>query len=390
MSQRTRVLVVIDSLLAGGAERVAVQTACGLDPTEFEVTLVATRRTGPLRDILDAAPIAYQVLGRRSRFHVRPLLRLAREIHRADVVHSHKYGSNVWSAMLCALMRRPLIVHKHSGNTQCSQLRRVLERHLIYRVASRVLCASESVAAIARNGGAQAETIVVVENAVLGAPLLSRADARREMGLKTEAFVIGMVAGLRPEKSHETMLEALAILQKHPDPQPWTLCCIGTGPREHMLRERADALGIAELIRWVGERPAAADFMTAFDVSVMCSDFEGLPLAALEALGARVPLIATSVGQLPSLLRDGAGLLVNPRDPQSLAAAILSLRNDPHQAQALADAGYVRVQQDHSFERFTGALEQIYRDVMQRHSPAQTTESNVTDTKMNDQAGEAA
>ena len=139
---------------------------------------------------------------------------------------------------------------------------------------------------------------------------MSRSAARRELALSPTAFVVGIVARLRPEKNHEILLRATARLVA--DNRDVTICAVGDGPRRAYLEHLAKDLGVADRLVWAGERTEAGRLVTAFDIAVLCSAWEGLPLAALEAMVAGVPVIATAVGGLPDLLVGGAGVLVPP------------------------------------------------------------------------------
>src|SRR5262245_38720349 len=104
-------MVLIDTLAAGGAERVAVELACALDPAAYAPHVVVTKRGGPLEERLAAAGVPYRVLGRKRRSSPGPLavaLRLARG---SDLIHSHLFGNNVWGALLARAARVPLVAH---------------------------------------------------------------------------------------------------------------------------------------------------------------------------------------------------------------------------------------------------------------------------------------
>jgi len=189
---------------------------------------------------------------------------------------------------------------------------------------------------------------------------VSRLAARQELGLSPTAFVIGIVARLRPEKNHEMLLEAAARLVA--DNRTVTICAIGDGPRGGPLADLAEDLGVADSIVWAGERPDAGRLAAAFDVAVLCSAWEGLPLAALEAMSAGIPVIATSVGGLPELLAGGAGVLVPPDDSDGLADAVAALQAAPDTAARIGAAGRRRVQ-EYDLSSVVATLERRYADV---------------------------
>ena len=104
-----RVAMLIDSFGAGGAERIAVEVASGLDRERYSPIVVATRHGGPLENVLRQAGVDYVVLGRRRGFSPRKYLRAHRLLRNVDLIHSHKFGSNLWGALLSRTTRVPLV-----------------------------------------------------------------------------------------------------------------------------------------------------------------------------------------------------------------------------------------------------------------------------------------
>jgi glycosyltransferase involved in cell wall biosynthesis len=374
---------MVDSLLAGGAERVAVELACGLDRSRFEPHVLVTRGDGPLRDLLERAGVGVTMLERDAALD----LRAWRAAHRhlaanADLLHAHKFGSNAWGAMLARTARVPLVVHEHNFSERPSRMRRVIDRRWIGRTARRVLCVSDSVADVERANGIPPRLIDVVPNGVRLDAAWPRDAARAELGMAGfgRSFTIGIVGRLRPEKAHEVLLAAVAQLAR--SGRDVRVCIVGDGPQRAELQLLAARLGIDSRVVWAGERRDAATLASAFDVGVICSHWEGLPLAALEAMAAGVPLVASAVGGLPTLLEGGAGLLVPPADPQALAAALAALNDDRQRAARIALVGGARIEDRYSFDAMVRRVETIYTDVLQssagRRSRRRATDATST------------
>ncbi|MEO6867270.1 MAG: glycosyltransferase [Gaiellales bacterium] len=362
LTRPLRVTTMVDSLAAGGAERVAVEVACGLDRSSFDPHVIVTRGDGPLVELLEDAAVPYTILGRGDTLELAPWHRAHRLlVEQSDLLHSHKFGSNAWGALLARTARVPLIAHEHNFSEHPTRSRKLIDRRWIASRASRVLCVSDSVADIERACGVPDRIIDVVANGVHTEAAWPREAARAELGLVDSSFTIGIVGGLRPEKAHEVLLAAMAELAT--SGRDVRLCVVGSGPRSEELQLLAASLGIAGRVTWAGERKNAATLAAAFDAGVLCSHWEGMPLAALETMAAGVPLVATSVGGLPTLLADNAGLLVPPADPAALAAALTRLMDDPTLGRRLARAGARRVHESYSFEAMVQRIETIYTDV---------------------------
>jgi glycosyltransferase involved in cell wall biosynthesis len=373
-----RVTTMVDSLLAGGAERVAVELACGLDRSRFEPHVLVTRGDGPLRDLIDRAGVGVTLLERDAALDVGAWRAAHRHLAaNADLLHAHKFGSNAWGSMLARTARVPLVVHEHNFSEHPSRVRKVIDRQWIGRTARRVICVSDSVADVERANGISPRLIDVVPNGVRLDAAWPREHARAQLGMAAygPSFTIGIVGRLRPEKAHEVLLEAVAQLAR--TGRDVRLCIVGDGPRRAELQLLAARLGIDPRVTWAGEHRDAATLASAFDASVICSHWEGLPLAALESMSAGVPLVASAVGGLPTLLEGGAGLLVPPADPHALAAALATLMDDRQRAARLGLIGRARIEDRYSFDAMVRRVETIYTDVLQ--SSARRSRRRATD-----------
>ncbi|MGH8915201.1 MAG: glycosyltransferase, partial [Acidimicrobiia bacterium] len=130
------------------------------------------------------------------------------------------------------------------------------------------------------------------------------------------------------------------------------------------VRDSATAAGVADHIRFLGRGVEARDFLAAADVVANPADFEGLPLAVLEALSLSKPVVATAVGGVPTVVVDRVtGLLVPPGDPVTLAEGILEALTSP-EAPRWGAAGAELVAEDHGIARMISEYEQLYAEVL--------------------------
>ena len=144
------------------------------------------------------------------------------------------------------------------------------------------------------------------------------------------------------------------------------LVIAGTGVSEAELHAQAASLGLSGRIHFVGLRQDVNAVWQSLDVGAISSDFEGTPIAALEAIFNSTPLVTTSVGGLPDLIDDGvSGLLVPPQDPAALAAGIQRLLDDPSEREAMAAAARERLG-DYSLDRLVARMGDLYRRLLER------------------------
>ena len=364
-ARRLRVVTLIDSLSnAEGGERIAALVAMGLDPTRFESTLCTSRPSegDPLVAEVGSSGVRFLSLDRRSKASLlawRPLIDLIRR-ERIDILHAHKFGSNLWGTMVGRLARVPVIVaHEHAWSYEGQPLRRFLDREVIARGATVFLAVShEDQRRMVEIERIRPERTLFLPNGIPPLPATA-GDVRTELGIGSEAPVVGAVGGLRPQKAFDVLVDSAASLVPS-NPQLRVLIA-GSGPEEERLRERIAALGLGATVSLLGRRSDVADVLAALDVAVLCSDFEGSPLAVMEYMAAGRPVVATRVGGVPDLVDHGVtGILVPPRDPARLAAAIGSLLADRSTREAMGERGRERQRREFDLGAMVTRVESLY------------------------------
>jgi len=357
------VLTVVDTLMAAGAETVATRIALGLDPDRFESIICSTRRS-PRRQVEAARSAGVEVLELRRRSKLDfwrwlPLVRLLRS-GRVDVVHAHKFGSNLWLSLLSRLGKTPVFVaHEHSWSYE-GTLRRLADRELIARRANAVVAVSPT----DRTRMIELERIpprkvVLVPNGIPDPPAGDGRRTRRDLEIPAAAPVVGTVCGLRPEKELDTALRAIARLAPHRADLRFLI--VGDGPDRGRLQRLARELGAPAT--FVGQRPNAEvpDLLAAMDVVVCSSRFEGMPLALLEWMAAGKAIVASRVGGIPAMLEDGReAVLVPPRDHVAFAEGIDRLLDDRAERRRLGNAAQQRQQAEFRFDQTLSLLESLY------------------------------
>lgn len=364
---RTAVLLLVDKIdaQAAGAERFVAALAVALPADRFAVHVCTTREgTGPLVDAFAPAGVAHLDLGRTRRWDLRAMLRLARYLRtqRIEVLHAHKYGSNVWGAVVGRLAGVPVIVaHEHTWSYVGQPLRRLIDRRLIARLADAFVAVSDAdrgrMISIER---VPPDKIVVIPAGYVPRAAAPAADLRAELGLTPATRLVGAVAVFRVQKALDVLIDAYALLAR----DDVHLVLAGAGACEAALREQVAGLGLARRVHFVGFRQDVDSVWAALDVAVLSSDYEGLPAAALEAIANGTPLVATRVGGLPELIdHERSGLLVPARDPAALAAAIDRVLADPVWGAELAAAARPRLA-GHGIEPLTERVGRLYDELL--------------------------
>jgi glycosyltransferase involved in cell wall biosynthesis len=321
---RIGVMHLIDSLEAGGAERVAVNLVNALPDERYWRCLCTTRREGPLAEL--AAPEVTRLsLARRRRIDFAAQWRLSDFIaaHHIRILHAH--GTALLVAVLASL-RPPyprVIWHDHYGN-YVNQERPVWLYRLLARRLSGVIAVNQTLAEWAQQRlRVPAERVRYIPNFVAAgdganeAPPLPGAPGKR----------IICTANFRPQKDHLTLLRAMALVSEQ-EPAAHLLLVGANVNETHFARVKSesDRLGLAGHVSFLGEQKNVAALLRGCDIGVLSSTSEGLPLALLEYGRAGLASVTTQVGQCAEVLDQGrAGLLVPPAAPARLADALLKL-----------------------------------------------------------------
>lgn len=367
MVRNPHVLLVIDSLDVGGAERHVIGLGSALVRRGYRVTL-ACAAGGALQEAAEAAGMLVCVVARhpvKRRFDVGYMLGLADVLrrHTVDLVHAHLYASVTAAAAALADTHLPLLVTEHSQADWRSRRARRRSRSA-YARAGRIIAVSDAIARRLREEDRVCEDKVIVVPNALVPPCEAGLQQQDEPSLGTGPR-IGVVARLQPEKGVASFLDAASIILRQVPLARFLV--VGDGPERAALQDRAAQLGLDGAVEFLGFRLDAPSLIGKLDVLAIPSFNEGTPLVALEAMAAGVPVVASAVGGIPEQVRHGQeGLLMPAGDADALAAAVLLLLSDPGLRQRLGAAGRKRVGSLYSLGAMTAATETVYRMVMQQ------------------------
>jgi glycosyltransferase involved in cell wall biosynthesis len=375
--ERIRVATMIDSLSPenlGGGERLAALIAMHLDPERFDRLLVSSRpSTGPLREQVEQSGVKLLALERGGKADLtawRELVGFLRR-ERVDVLHAHKFGSNVWGTVVGRIARVPVIVaHEHTWSYEGQPLRKALDGLVVGRGADVFLAVSREdrrrMIELEHVPAARARYLPI---GIEPPPPRTGRDLRAELGIPAGAPVIGTVCALRPQKRLDVLLDAAVLLAREfPDLH---VVIAGAGPERELLLARE-----VENVHLLGFWPPAdvPDLLAALDVAVNSSDFEGSPLGIMEFMAQGRPVVATSVGGTPDLIDDGVhGLLVRRRDPGALAAAVARLLRDPELRERLGEAGRKRQAAEFDVRALVRRLEALYVELLAKKRRIRST-----------------
>lgn len=373
--RRLKVLQLTDRVgTHGGAEHLTMQIAERLDPERFESMVCATRHSASEQEkqtvteaaeALDAAGVRFLGLNRHTRAHFwawRPLISLLRK-ERVDVIHAHKFGSNIWGVVFGRLCGVPVVVtHEHGWGFE-GKAKMVIDRELIARGSNAFIAVSrEDRRRMIELERIKPQDAVFVANGIPALPPPSGRDVRAELGIGADDLVVTTVGFLRRPKAMDVLIEAAAQLA--PRFPRLKVLIVGEGADRPIYEALIEKLGVGDTVKLLGLRSDVPDLLAETDVSVLSTNSEGSPLSVMEYMDAGLPVVGTRVGGIPDLIDDGVqGLLVEPGDPDGLAQAIGRLLDDPDEARRMGERGRERRRREFDIDVMVRNLENLYLEL---------------------------
>jgi glycosyltransferase involved in cell wall biosynthesis len=383
-----KVLVLIKSLGLGGAERLLVDALPYLNRERFEYTfayllpwkdfLVPQFREagfpihclGTTKMVDNGQSWRKEERGEKVKWFPRSLqqLKLLQGEEYFDLIHAHMPIAGILARFAGRWYDVPVIYTEHNLQERYHPLTRWLNR-ATYGWNNCVLTVSQEVSTSLARLGLDRKTRL--ETVLNGVPLERvRAEAANLNGLRNELeippghLVVGTVAVFTPKKRLQDWLDVAAqIASRRKDV---TFLLVGHGPEEATLKAKVQALGLTERVRMPGFRPDGRRVLGLMDVYLMCSAFEGLPIALLEAMALGKPVVATAVGGIPEVVQNGfEGFLAPVGAVETLASHSLALLADSHSRQEMGHCGAEKVARDFHCKDRVRFMEQLYLDVLE-------------------------
>jgi glycosyltransferase involved in cell wall biosynthesis len=315
---------------------------------------------GPLGRAAGATGTTVHPLRLRNDFDFRPAWvgRWLIRNERYDIVHFHTKRAHAFAVWLGGARRgaRRVVTRRMDYPIR----RGCYDRYLYNRAVDGVIAISEQIAALLVEGGVAKEKIRVIPSGVDPAPFEKIPPPDGAGG----PLIVGALAVLEERKGHRFLLEAAAELKRQGLRLKYRIA--GDGSESERLKNLTRTLGLEEEVEFLGFVHDAAPFLASIDIFVLPSLFEGLGVAALEAMAAARPVIATRVGGLAELVEDRrTGLLVPPADSFSLARAIGEIAADGERRRAMGASGRARVREHFTMEQMARGNEDYYYDLLE-------------------------
>jgi glycosyltransferase involved in cell wall biosynthesis len=361
--------LIVGMRIDGGAENVVRTLIAELRDTRCTASVITLRDIDPeiAGSIRELGAELVELPGRRM-VSPRRFLRLLRELRtgRYDIIHTNLTGANLLGLAAGALLRIPVVVTLHSTRSSGDRhwYHGRLERFLIRHVAARVIAVGDETASARQVVLGDDVDIHVLPNAIAPTTLpdrAGRATLRHGFMLDPDAPLFITVGRMTPAKGHAQLLHAFGLLRTVvPDAE---LAIVGDGALRRAVESVVDELDLGGCVHLLGRRADARALVSAADVFVMSSVWEGLPMALLEAMDAGTAVVATDVGDVGRVLEGTPSRVVPPGEPAALAEAMVDTLRDLRAGRDLVSAGRAVVSNHYSSTAWADRVLDHYRAV---------------------------
>jgi len=364
-----RICELLHGLYVGGMERIVISLSLGLSSRGHSVFVCCYDGLGKWESSLLARGVPTHLVSRRPGidWHLpRKLSRYLRE-ERIDVLHCHNDTAFFYGYPAAWMTGIPVVYTEHSLKDRESRIKKIV-RSVFFRGTSMITVVAEEIGErLAREEWAPKARIRVIWNGVDGSLYKPRDSGfirrkREELGISSGAIVLGTVGRYCPEKNYGMLLEVLGILQDTCNP---VLVMVGDGPLMKDFVRDAKRLGVIDNLRILGERDDTQELYPAFDLFLLSSVREGMPLVVIEAMACALPVVSTDVGGIRNIVKDGkTGFLVPAGDASAMASRIRLLMANAALREQFGRNARNFFERSLSIEQMVGQYESIYSEVV--------------------------
>jgi glycosyltransferase involved in cell wall biosynthesis len=371
-SKEPRILHLISSSGFLGAENVVLELSKETVKEGYWVTIgIIENRNNLHMELADRAKeagIKVQIFPCRGRFDRRTIssIRSAISSEQPNILHSHGYKSNFYAWKALSGWNMPWIVTNH-GKRVGMKLKVYNWLNIFFmKKAAKIVAVSQVLADEMIKQGISSTKIVVIDNGVdlqRFTDLRENNDLRKSFGLNGKNKIIGTVGSMTEEKGHIYLIEAASkVVDAYPECR---FLIVGDGGQRQFLEEKTAELGLNDKVIFTGSRRDVPEILSMLDIFVFPSLKEGLPMAVLEAMASKIPVVATSVGGIPKVLENGiSGIIIQPKDSQSIADAIMRIIKNPDDTLLIAQKGFEKIRNDFLSGLMTNKYLNVYKAIL--------------------------
>jgi glycosyltransferase involved in cell wall biosynthesis len=387
-----KIIFFSDAIFLGGAEEYLKVLVTEINPEKYSprVALPLRPATQPLAEFFRSRGIPVDFVeshGKAALVNFMSPWRYFRE-HKPDLVHfnlNNSFGCffPVLAAAACRIPIRLATEHLTfglaSGRRAGILTKKLVKKILTIYLHSTITVSQANKQLLMRDYQISSYRIKLIRNGIdlekFSCSQTGRQRIRREFGITEDQLLVGTVARFSFQKGHEFTIAAIpAILQSCPQSR---FLLVGDGPEREKIQQRIQEMNLSPYVTITGERQDIPDLLSALDLFLLTSIFEGLPLSILEAMAAGVPVVATSVNGTPEAVAEGlTGILIPPQDSPAVAQAVISLLTDPEKRKTMSQLSRQRVRKHFDQTFMLRQVEDLYDNIIALATPFQASSSD--------------
>ncbi|MFH1245697.1 MAG: glycosyltransferase [Candidatus Omnitrophota bacterium] len=364
---KTKVVIVIDSLGPGGAQRQVAEYLKFADRGRFDIKVVnLDKHYDTLAGEIKSR--GYEVIGieHRGFLNLWTILRLVRlfKTEKPDIVYTYLFTADCYGRLAAKLAGVPVIISAVRNIDAWKGFRHILVDKVLGSWTDRVTVNAQGIKPFLRKS-IPLEKIVTIYNGVdLDRLCILRnpPEVRKELGIPDGAFVVGMVARFSEQKDYRTFFQAAKlVIQEIPNAY---FLAVGEGVLKYRAVEIVQELGICSNVIFTGLRKDVPDVVNSFDVGVLASHYEGCSNAIMEYMACAKAVAASNVGGNAELVREGVtGYIVEPKNAQALAEKIIALLKDKTLREKMGQAGRTRIEREFTVQKMAKNTEEMFEQL---------------------------
>ena len=364
--KKIRLMQITHDLAIGGLQQVVVNICRTINRDLFDISVLCLRDLGEFVPEVEKLGIpVFYLPQKKSGTDYLSFLKVAKILReeKIEVIHTHNTQPLVDGTIGALMSGVKTIIHTDHARNFPDKRRYMFAEWLMSHFAHKVVGVSEHTSEdLIKYEKISRKKILTIPNGIDGNRFsinINKQEKRKELGIHGSGPIIGLGVRLTEGKGINYLLQAMPdIIKKFTD---ITLVIAGDGPAADKLKKQTVELGITRNVLFLGPRLDIPELLKVFDIYVLPSLSEGLPMVLLEAMAAGCPIVATNVGGIPTLIKHGDnGSMVEPKNPQALASEIIKLLSSQELRSQYSKKALETFQESYSADIMTRKYEQLY------------------------------
>lgn len=370
MRKKIKLLQITHDLAIGGLQQVVVNICRSIDRDKFDVTVLCLRYMGEFVPQVEELGIKVIFLPQKKKgtdhFSFLKVAKVLKD-EKIDIIHTHNTQPFIDGTLAAILAGVKAVIHTDHCRSFPDKRRYMFAEWLVSHYASKVVGVSDHTSDnLVKYEHISRKKIVTIPNGIDESIYdidMNRDQKKKELGIKNNGFIIGLGVRLSKQKGITYLIQAMPEIIKHfPD---ITLVITGDGAEKDNLVKEAGELGVSDNIIFTGPRLDIPELLKLFDLYVLPSIFEGLPMVLLEAMAAKCPIVATDVGGNSTAIEHRKnGSLINSKDPEGFANEVVKVLGDNELKAQYIDKSYELLKNKFSARIMTNEYEKLYTEAL--------------------------